>query len=142
MVRRRRTWALILWAITGILTGCASGMVDVTDGTGEMGSATITAAHRYYVFTDYDCSILSTNDYSTDEVVGAKRVVVAAGPVEISAECRFVIALVGLTQYRRNLSFIALPDHRYSIRLEYTRGCIIIVDEKSDAKVAESCSPY
>jgi hypothetical protein len=132
---------ILVFGIVGLLVGCASGTIDLAGDKQSGELATITAAHRFYLFSDYDCGILDVDSTSNDSQAGAKRVNVPEGLHHLRIRCIFQIpnpALRGHV-YFGNLSFLAQAGHEYTVLFQYMRKCIIVIDEENDAEVNSDC---
>ena len=131
---------LALLVAIPIMTSCATGTINVAGTTPESELATITAAHRFYLFADYDCGITQASGASLGSHAGAKTARVPEGLIDLSLRCAFVIPYYGGHVYSGEVNFLAQAGHEYTVLFENTRKCIVVVDEGSDAKVAEDCA--
>ena len=133
-------FGLALMVAIPLMTGCATGTINLVGTAPNSELATITAAHRFYLFADYDCGITQAGGESLGSHAGAKTAKVPEGLVDLSLRCAFVIPYYGGHVYSGNLTFLAQAGHEYTVLFENTRKCIVVVDEESDAKVAEDCT--
>ena len=60
-----------------LMTGCATGTINLVGTAPNSELATITAAHRFYLFADYDCGITQAGGESLGAHAGAKIFILA-----------------------------------------------------------------
>ena len=70
---------ILAMGIVSLTMGCASGTLNLAGDIQSGELAIITAAHRFYLFADYDCGILQADSVSKDSHAGAKTVKVPEG---------------------------------------------------------------
>jgi len=134
--------SILVFGVVVLLTGCASGTIDLAGDKQSGELATITGSHRFYLVSDYDCGILEVDSASNDSQAGAKRVKVPEGLHHLHVRCFFQIpnpALRGHV-YFGDLSFLAQAGHEYIVLFQYMRKCIVVIDEENDAEVDSDCN--
>lgn len=138
------TQLLLVLGIIASITGCVSGTMNLVDEARSGEPATITAATKFYFFAGYSCGILEVDGVSSESIVGpnnelgAKRAVISNGLHNIKARCYYGANYFGIN-YRGNLDLLAKEGRDYTILLQNSRKCIVIIDDENK-EVASDCN--